>query len=623
MLRSMMTNGVIKDSSHDIFDPYKLHNTALSGRYYIEDISKLKNVLSCDFSDFPDELFGILDVSITRKIEDPMAESKKINTLIENMKYPLINKIKERDNIYSLNPTFLYMPLTKVDTNWHEGQPRVDFPEYIKDKLRNEIAATTLIPGGKDPEFIRSGGHELTTWAKKSMDTYYQGITITYTFYANNGNVYKALVKLDDAIISIITDHKYIGDGINKHPLFPRNFPEVRKEVTKAIHGAVLIAENEDGTVYDYFKRWDTTGPQGTKVETEESKRAYNNRKPRLKILFKSVITSENAMRDYLVAVDDIEKDFLTANDKNDKNSIYNFHRDRIITRAAYYLGGISDLGKMVFSQYQTPVISGNHVNDILITGRSDFIENKNAPYLNDVIITRGRHDTIEAIVRRESTNYFYMTEYLNPDPNRIKPFGRNTYGFSMDYNSKNNVPTGIHRGFIFRIEVKGDLLESPIQRFSPAGAWTTFTRKDGAMLRNVPIPRNTFNTYGRESPMKFLNYAIPYLENSKYLTSSYPCVFWYTFPWHNRKFNKEEITKLNNNFNFKYYHAFMNQETPNMKLHEENEWKWWNARSDINQRDASSTSRFLAGLEAYTNPNTLYGFERSSPWIRVLLTNK
>ena len=95
MLRSFNERGIVKEYTHDIFDPYKLLRSDLSGRYFIEDITKLKKVMKRDFNDFPDDLFGVLDVSIISHTIDPFTEQKKLSNIIEYLsKIPVQEEIK-------------------------------------------------------------------------------------------------------------------------------------------------------------------------------------------------------------------------------------------------------------------------------------------------------------------------------------------------------------------------------------------------------------------------------------------------------------------------------------------------------------------------------------------------
>ena len=613
MLRSFNERGVVKEYTHDIFNPYKLLRSDLSGRYFIEDITKLKKVMKRDFNDFPDDLFGVLDVSIISHTLDPFTEQKNLSNIIEYLsKIPVQEEIK----LYNEEPG----PFPKDNMNYIINEDDAKGKQVFKNgssfqpgrrKTLDEIYKSYIIENAVDRGFsfedVNSSFGVGAPSTTKELKDYFQGVSILYTFYASNGTIYNAQVKLDDTVIEITQPHLITG------ALEYRKNPLVRYTV-KAIMGASVFAVNPDGTIFDYMEQmveptgdaeYYGQGGEGT-PKTFEEKEPYLNRKVLLQIYFKSHITSNNALKEQSYSIEDMEKEMIVKNEVDLVDSKYNFRRNRVITRAAY-LAGDNYKGKNSSSfidairlhrgwRWTEPfnktyyynvgahwllddygIISGYGENNREFTWSRGFPSDKD-------LMTNWRWSeyTSSRDRWRGGQTYVSFIEH-DPDLNRLMPTAGNGYGFYADLYGPEYAEKNVHRGAYFRIELKGELPEVDPVRFNlPIGGTAQKINTYGS-ISNAPIRNDDFSRTP-SSVYKETHWAYPYKENHKYISVSYPCVNWFSFPWHRRGFDKSTIVDINNSGNYnaryKYVQAMYCVESPRWNLQDINLVVWLHSRS-------------------------------------------
>lgn len=613
MLRSFNERGIVKEYTHDIFDPYKLLRSDLSGRYFIEDITKLKKVMKRDFNDFPDDLFGVLDVSVISHTIDPFTEQKKLSNIIEYLsKIPVQEKIK----LYNEEPG----PFPKDNLNYIINEDDAKGGQVFKNgasfhpgrrKTVDEIYKSYIIESPVDRGFSYEDvndafgvGAPSTT---KELKDYFQGVSILYTFYASNGTIYNAQVKLDDAVIEITQPHLITG------ALEYRKNPLVRYTV-KAIMGASVFAVNPDGTIFDYMERMvETTGDaeyygqggEGT-PKTFEEKEPYLNRKVLLQIYFKSHITSNNALKEQSYSIEDMKKEMIVKNEVDIVDSKYNFRRNRVITRASY-LAGDTYKGKNSSSfidsvrlhrgwEWTEPIQKSYYYNvgahwlldDYgIISGygedNREFTWSRGFPSERDFIVNWRWSEYVTNRERWRGGQTFPVFIEHDPDLNRLMPTAGNGYGFYADLYAPEYAENNVHRGAYFRIELKGELPEVDPVRFNlPIGGTAQKINTHGS-ISNAPIRNDNFSRTP-SSVYKETHWAYPYRENHKYISVSYPCVNWFSFPWHRRGFDKSTIVDINNSGNYnaryKYVQGMYCVESPRWNLQDINLIVWLHSRS-------------------------------------------
>lgn len=651
MIRSFNERGIVKEYTHDIFDPYKLLRSDLSGRYFIEDISKLKKVMKRDFNDFPDDLFGVLDVSVISHTIDPFTEQKKLSNIIEYLsKIPVREEIK----LYNEEPG----PFPKDNMNYIINEDDAKGRQVFKNgasfqpgrrKTLDEIYKSYIIESPVDRGFsfedVNSSFGVGAPSTTKELKDYFQGVSILYTFYASNGTIYNAQVKLDDTVIEITQPHLITG------ALEYRKNSLVRYTV-KAIMGASVFAVNPDGTIFDYMEQmveptgdaeYYGQGGEGT-PKTFEEKEPYLNRKVLLQIYFKSHISSNNALKEQSYSIEDMKKEMIVKNEVDIVDSKYNFRRNRVITRAAY-LAGDNYKGKNSSSyidalrlhrgwRWSEPFNKtyyynvGAHWlidNYGIISGygedNREFTWSRGFPSDKDLMTDwRWSEYTSSRDRWRGGQTYVSFIEH-DPDLNRLMPTAGNGYGFYADLYGPEYAENNVHRGAYFRIELKGEVPEVDPVRFNlPIGGTMQKFNTHGS-ISNVPIRNDTFSRTP-SSVYRETHWGYPYRENHKYISVSYPCVNWFSFPWHRRGFDKSTIIDINNAMNYnaryKYVQAMYAVESPNWNYKDINLVVWLQSRSS-----ATGGARMMFGfaLEKEDGTSGGYLYERSCPaiWISAI----
>lgn len=651
MLRSFNERGIVKEYTHDIFDPYKLLRSDLSGRYFIEDITKLKKVMKRDFNDFPDDLFGVLDVSVISHTIDPFTEQKNLSNIIEYLsKIPVREEIK----LYNEEPG----PFTKDNMNYIINEDDAKGRQVFKNgasfqpgrrKTLDEIYKSYIIESSVDRGFsfedVNSSFGVGAPSTTKELKDYFQGVSILYTFYASNGTIYNAQVKLDDTVIEITQPHLITG------ALEYRKNSLVRYTV-KAIMGASVFAVNPDGTIFDYMERmveptgdaeYYGQGGEGT-PKTFEEKEPYLNRKVLLQIYFKSHITTNNALKEQSYSIEDMKKEMIVKNEVDIVDSKYNFRRNRVITRAAY-LAGDNYKGKNSSAyidsvrlhrgwRWSEPFNKTYYYNvgaywlldDYgIISGygedNREFTWSRGFPSDKDLMTNWRWSEYTSSRDRWRGGQTFASFIEHDPDLNRLMPTAGNGYGFYADLYGPEYAENNVHRGAYFRIELKGEVPEvDPIRFNLPIGGTMQKFNTHGS-ISNVPIRNDSFSRTP-SSVYRETHWGYPYRENHKYISVSYPCVNWFSFPWHRRGFDKSTIIDINNAMNYnaryKYVQCMYAVESPNWNYKDINLVVWLHSRSS-----ATGGARMMFGfaLEKEDGTSGGYLYERSCPtiWISAI----
>lgn len=651
MLRSFNERGIVKEYTHDIFDPYKLLRSDLSGRYFIEDITKLKKVMKRDFNDFPDDLFGVLDVSVISHTIDPFTEQKKLSNIIEYLsKIPVREEIK----LYNEEPG----PFPKDNMNYIINEDDAKGRQVFKNgssfqpgrrKTIDEIYRSYIIENAVDRGFsyedVNSSFGVGAPSTTKELKDYFQGVSILYTFYASNGTIYNAQVKLDDTVIEITQPHLITG------ALEYRKNSLIRYTV-KAIMGASVFAVNPDGTIFDYMEQmveptgdaeYYGQGGEGT-PKTFEEKEPYLNRKVLLQIYFKSHITSNNALKEQSYSIEDMKKEMIVKNEVDLVDSKYNFRRNRVITRASY-LAGDTYKGKNSTNypdvlrihrglKWSEPINKSYYYNvgahwlldDYgIISGyeedNREFTWSRGFPSDKDLIVNWRWSEYVTNRDRWRGGQTFPAFIEHDPDLNRLMPTAGNGYGFYADLYGPEYAENNVHRGAYFRIELKGELPEVDPVRFNlPIGGTAQKINTHGS-ISNAPIRNDNFSRTP-SSVYKETHWAYPYRENHKYISVSYPCVNWFTFPWHRRGFDKSIIIDANNSMNYnaryKYVQCMYAVESPNWNYKDTNLEVWLQSRSP-----ATGGPRMVFGYATEKEDGNTSGYlqERSQTaiWISTI----
>ena len=652
MLRSFNERGIVKEYTHDIFDPYKLLRSDLSGRYFIEDITKLKKVMKRDFNDFPDDLFGVLDVSVISHTIDPFTEQKKLSNIIEYLsKIPVHEKIK----LYNEEPG----PFPKDNMNYIINEDDAKGGQVFKNgssfqpgrrKTVDEIYKSYIIESSVDRGFsfedVNSSFGVGAPSTTKELKDYFQGVSILYTFYASNGTIYNAQVKLDDTVIEITQPHLITG------ALKYRKNSLVRYTV-KAIMGASVFAVNPDGTIFDYMEQmveptgdaeYYGQGGEGT-PKTFEEKEPYLNRKVLLQIYFKSHITSNNALKEQSYSIEDMKKEMIVKNEVDIVGSKYNFRRNRVITRASYLIGGYifnknsnfyidvtklhrwwnyrrQNLESFYYNNYpaQSYHLIDNYAQISGYAGDNikEFTYIRGFPSEKDILLEWYVHLNRVNEGRWRNQEYFLTFFENNPDENKLMPTAGNAYGFYTDIYGTEYNENNIHRGEYFRIELKGELPENPPVMINLPLNGTLQKMNTHGSLSNITIRNDDFSRTP-SSPIKYTHWVYPYKENHKYTSIAYPCVNWFSFPWHRRGFDKSTIVDINNSGNYnaryKYIQCMYCVETYNWNLKDLNTGLWLQSRSPV--FDGPRLFFGWAHEKEDTNSNG-YFYERSSPMVWI-----
>ena len=605
MLRSFNDRGIIKDFNHDIFNPYKLLRSDLSGRYFIEDITKLKKVMKKDFINFPDDTFGVLDVSIISHTKDRFTEQKELNSVVEylsslpiNAQIDLYNDqhLFTKDNMnYIINEKDIYVYKQKKEVIYRYGRTS---------KSKEDIYKTFIIENDSDidikltppDEGVEFGWGNVET--KIPLNDYFQGVSVMYTFYASNGGVYNAQVKLDDAIVEVASPHTF---AIQSQEIV------VRKFKVKAIIGASVFAVSPNGEIYDYFME-SREGNNIAPGELEKSKE-FKERKVLLQIYFKSTMTTDNALSEQLYNIEDMKKEMVLKNEVDIPTSKYNFRRNRVITRAAYLIGGTwYDKNNIFYADAirisRTWNYSRPHAYDYyynvgaywrlddyaMISGYAgdtyrEFMYPRGFPTENDVFTNYRWYQDIIDRIRWRNQEYFSYFEEHDPDKNRMLPTAENAYGLYADLYGFENSENNIHRGFYFRLELKGEPTANDaifavlpigqnVQRVGTYGNISNFILRDDNFSRSP------------NCPYKYTHFIFPYKENHKYLIMTYPCVNWFSFPFHRRGFDKSTVVDINKaqniNARYKWIQGMYGVRTHRWNFKDTNIALWCTSRSPL-----------------------------------------
>ena len=334
----------------------------------------------------------------------------------------------------------------------------------------------------------------------------------------------------------------------------------------------------------------------------------------------------------------------IVKNEVDIVDSKYNFRRNRVITRAAY-LAGDNYKGKNSSSyidalrlhrgwRWSEPFNKtyyynvGAHwlIDDYgIISGygedNREFTYSRGFPSEKDLMTNWRWSEYVTNHDRWRGGQTFPAFIEHDPDLNRLMPTAGNGYGFYADLYGPEYAENNVHRGAYFRIELKGELPEvDPIRFNLPIGGTMQKINTHGS-ISNVPIRNDSFSRTP-SSVYRETHWGYPYRENHKYISVSYPCVNWFTFPWHRRGFDKSTIIDINNSGNYnaryKYVQCMYAVESPNWNYKDINLVVWLQSRSP-----STGGARMMFGfaLEKEDGTSGGYLYERSCPsiWISTI----
>ena len=655
MIRSFNDRGEIESIDHDIFNPYKILRSDLSGRYYISDIRPFKKVMKLNFADFPDDTFGVLDVSIVSHTLDVFTEQKRLSDLMEYMQSILvdggIDLVNENVNFFKDNLIYV---INEKSINLYKMK---NYKNYIygRKKTKNELYNMNLIEGSNS---LTTYNNEPPTadygWTHikrdKPIDEVLQGVSILYTFYSSNGSIYNAQVKIDDIPVEVLYNHSTYT---------PEN--KIKERVAKAIMGASVFAITEDGNIYDYFipngqDGGDEPGQgmdemeggivypprpsEGKKIEKADDTDEYKNRKVYLQIYFKSHTTSNNIFEENIFSIENMKKEMITRNEVNIPDSKYNFRRNRVLGRAAYYESVPESSNKLYIDatklQYKqefsrvpadesTFVYNGwwhllfdpSGISGYLGLHIHEFIDHRGFPSEWDFLTSMRRHQYFYYVTNWRNKVFFsFAYEPDRPWESRLKPVSGNSYGFYADdwVPNGNDTFNTCKRAAFFRIQIKGEVeypepifynLPAQGQRMTQYGTIANINYRNDGFRPDCPP---------HLCPIRNTHFVIPYRENYKYINVHYPCVNWLSFPFHRRGFSADKVTnpsiEKETFLNYKEVRAFLCTPTPKWNVNDLNTYLWLSSRGAI--LDGPRLMFGYAGdRENTTDP---YGYLRSHP---------
>ena len=416
--------------------------------------------------------------------------------------------------------------------------------------------------------------------------------------------------------------------------------------------GASVFAVNPDGTIFDYLDQIvEPTGDAayygeggGGTFKTFEEKEPYLNRKVLLQIYFKSHITTNNALKEQSYSIEDMKKEMIVKNEVDIVDSKYNFRRNRVITRASYLVGdnykgknssSYIDALRLHRGWRWTEPFNKTYYYNVgahwllddygIISGygedNREFTWSRGFPSDKDLMTNWRWSEYTSSRDRWRGGQTFVSFIEHDPDLNRLMPTAGNGYGFYADLYGPEYAENNVHRGAYFRIELKGELPEVDPVRFNlPIGGTMQKFNTHGS-ISNVPIRNDTFSRTP-SSVYRETHWGYPYRENHKYISVSYPCVNWFTFPWHRRGFDKSTIVDINNSGNYnaryKYVQCMYAVESPNWNYKDINLVVWLQSRSP-----STGGARMMFGfaLEKEDGTSGGYLYERSCPtiWISAI----
>lgn len=517
----MYTVREIKSELDDVFNPAKLHKSYISGRYFIRDVAKFKNVLCADFATLPDGIFGFLEIQVNTLLREKGDRFSDLPVRpLEQFRVPVEAADGEASAIYGYgdyvpDKSMIYTPFdnTQILDYYGDYEDFYTTPQNIdyRDVSMNDINTKNIIPYSESEAAYTINN---TIYALQYSEDLHaldrlQSLTATYKFYASNGTTYSTTIKLDD-VYEISRTHFRFFTG------------------TKTIGGGNIIALNPDGTEYNYTRviedNPDTSG--ATTVPKGKNDDLYAARIPVLRLFLKSDTNTVNDIRDQFYTPETIKRDFIFKNttEATGPDDIYNLDSRYILTRAIFRTTDNQNWMDTCKIERLYNTISSS------ITGAKDFTYRFGAPTFNDSFFALNNNGGNSSSGR--------IIFAPNEASHRVRTTDVNVYYFHRELYSLNDKNDSLPQGSLFRIEARGTSIENSSKNNSNL---TFVTQAAYNGTKNVTIIHPT----GSTSSTKITNSVIPgdtsyaiirnRVDNDSHLMTQYPCVHWYTYPWHSR----------------------------------------------------------------------------------------
>ena len=441
---------------------------------------------------------------------------------------------------------------------------------------------------------------------------YLQGVTVKYTFYASDGNVYSSIVKFDDAPLPVMSDEI---NGTNDY------IGEVETGVGMYIHNAYVLAY--DGDTISEYPEPDHIGQMVTTEDgsylkvVPKAKREYA-----MNIQFTIANNSNRVYKESYYTIADIKNLFLNKEEATAGNTIYNTNYENIITRGLGYIGNkYVDINQLEVEGY------GNNGSS-RINGWNLSTFYKSSPYKNDLI-------------------YWYTNvNKSGPDSptflgnERYTPFYHNCYYFvSLTPNQASGKGYAIDGGYFFRVDVRGKLdsldiqyikspLPSTIPVYSRYGV-DGVKRNDNTYMQRA----NVLNNYSDFSRVYFssnhVGWFFGHKDYTRYLVSTLPCLSWFTYPFPMSRFSGSgDLTGIIGLDEYVTQYAFMSTISPTLPSQQFSppytaDFEWWSKYAAYGFYDgyyngsSSSTAekRFYNYVEKYNSGTNIVLTDRNAMW--------
>ena len=364
--------------------------------------------------------------------------------------------------------------------------------------------------------------------------------------------------------------------------------------------------------------------------------------KPRLCLFFKSSITDRDDVSYY--NLEGIKKNFINKEEILNKEGIYNFDRDKIITRAIYKAperySKISPMGVLwdnVYLHTATHNQGSNTSSEPIygeysrITGNLDFAWFKACPTRMDTFTPANYWREYEGSGINEGK--VYIGDFNQMYNFKINDFGnQNVYYFHQDLRSINyeyrrggSYFHHLLRGPYVKIEpIFTGNINNNIPYYDTHGVYYNKNYSNDAYYKNT---YNFQNAYGTNDIDKITatGWYYPTTDYATTLLLHYPCVDWYTYPWASKS-NYPDRTTGNGIFKnlgrYKYIYARRIQDTPNMysSLSKFNFLTLRNANDTLGSANLNLDSKRWHNFYKYEN-NTITLDERYGLFVNHRLT--
>lgn len=305
--------------------------------------------------------------------------------------------------------------------------------------------------------------------------------------------------------------------------------------------------------------------------------------RPRLCLFFTSAIVDRENANYYTMR--GIKENFINREEIRNKEGIYNFDRNKIITRAIYKapqmyakISPMGDLWDNIYLHTATYNQGNNTTSERIygeyprITGSPDYTWLKSAPSRTDVFNPARYWREYEDMGQRSGK--YYIGEYRNISSYKINDFGnQNVYYFHADLQSINFEYR--RSGSYFYTMLKGPYVSIEPKFTSTINNNIPYYDTHGLYYNknynNDYKPRYENQVGMGNSDFDMINATGWYYPTTDYATHivvQYPCVDWYTYPWADKSGYPDRLggTGIFKGLGrYKYIYARRNQSTPDM----------------------------------------------------------